>query len=167
MGIICTRDRERATAFYRDTLGLTFASEDNFAAVSYVGGVTLRVSSFHVPDVAAAVKTLREKGVTFNIYPSFQQDDLGILTLPGGTARVACFKDPDGNVLSVPGRTPPGPALRAQTEADEGVGRRPAGLPHNATQLLLEERDKLHPWIAPACPGRHGRRSRSYSQPRN
>jgi catechol 2,3-dioxygenase-like lactoylglutathione lyase family enzyme len=31
--IICTRDRPRATAFYRDTLGLTFAYEDNFAAV--------------------------------------------------------------------------------------------------------------------------------------
>jgi hypothetical protein len=39
--------------------------------------------------------------VTFNIYPSFNQDDLGILTLPGGTLRVAWFRDPDGNVLSV------------------------------------------------------------------
>ena len=112
--IICTRDRERATAFYRDTLGLTLTSEDKFAAVFNLGGVTLRVSfvadftphehtilGFHVPDVAAAVRALREKGVTFNIYPSFHQDELGILTLPGGTVRVAWFKDPDGNVLSV------------------------------------------------------------------
>ncbi len=40
--VICTRDRGRATAFYRDTLGLAFAHEDDFAAVFNVGGVTLR-----------------------------------------------------------------------------------------------------------------------------
>ena len=112
--IICTRDRARATAFYRDTLGLTAAYEDSFAAVLNIGGVTLRVSTvadftphehtilgFKVTDVEATVKALREKGITFNIYPGFGQDGLGILTLPGGTVRVAWFKDPDGNVLSV------------------------------------------------------------------
>src|SRR2546421_8870502 len=111
--IICTTDRVRATAFYRDTLGLTLAYEDSFAAVFNIGGVTLRVSTvpdftphehtilgFNVPDVEAAVKVLRENGVTFNIYPNFHHDELGILTLPGGTVRVAWFKDPDGNVLS-------------------------------------------------------------------
>ncbi len=112
--IICTRDRARAVAFYRDTLGLPVAYEDNFAAVFNIGGVTLRVSTvadftphehtilgFNVPDVAATVKALCEKGLTFNIYPGFRQDDLGILTAPGGAVRVAWFKDPDGNVLSV------------------------------------------------------------------
>ena len=112
--VICTRDRARATAFYRDTLGLTVAYEDSFAAVLNIGGVTLRISivadftphehtilGFNVPDVAPTVKALREKGVTFNIYPGFPQDELGNLTLPGGTVRVAWFKDPDGNVLSV------------------------------------------------------------------
>ena len=112
--IICTRDRTRATAFYRDTLGLTVAYEDNFAAVFNIGEITLRVSSvadftphehtilgFNVPDVATTVKALREKGVTFNIYQHFGQDELGILAVPGGTVRVAWFKDPDGNVLSV------------------------------------------------------------------
>ena len=112
--VICTRDRARATAFYRDTLGLALAYEDNFASVFNIGGVTLRVSvvadftphehtilGFQVPDVAATVKALREKGVTFNIYPRFQQDELGIWTAPGGTVRVAWLKDPDGNVLSV------------------------------------------------------------------
>ena len=111
--IICTRDRARATAFYRDTLGLTVAYEDSFAAVFNIGGVTLRVSTvadfmphehtilgFNVPDVEATVKALREKGMAF-IYPGFPQDEFGILTLPGGTLRVAWFKDPDGNVLSV------------------------------------------------------------------
>jgi len=112
--IICTRDRARATAFYRDTLGLTVAYEDNVAAVFNIGGVTLRVSivadftphehtivGFQVPDVSTTVKALRDKGVTFNIYQHFSQDELGILTVPGGTVRVAWFKDPDGNVLSV------------------------------------------------------------------
>jgi len=112
--IICTRDRARATAFYRDTLGLTMAYEDSFAAVLNLGGVTLRVSivadftphehtilGFTVPDVAATVKALREKGITFNTYQGVSQDELGIWTGPGGTVRVAWFKDPDGNVLSV------------------------------------------------------------------
>jgi catechol 2,3-dioxygenase-like lactoylglutathione lyase family enzyme len=112
--LVCTRDRARATAFYRDTLGLRLAYEDNFAAVFNLGGVTLRVSlvpdftphehtivGFSVPDVPATVKALREKSVTFHIYPRFRQDDLGIWTAPGGTVRVAWFKDPDGNVLSV------------------------------------------------------------------
>ncbi|MGC1483685.1 MAG: VOC family protein [Candidatus Acidiferrum sp.] len=112
--VICTRDRSRATAFYRATLGLSLAHEDNFAATFNIGGVTLRISvvadftphehtilGFNVPDVASAVKALREKGVSFNIYPRFLQDELGIWTAPGGTVRVAWFTDPDGNVLSV------------------------------------------------------------------
>jgi catechol 2,3-dioxygenase-like lactoylglutathione lyase family enzyme len=112
--VICTRDRALATAFYRDALGLTLAYEDKFAAVFNIGGVTLRVSvvadftahehtilGFTVPDVVATVKALRDTGLTFNIYPGFNQDELGIWTAPGGNVRVAWFKDPDGNVLSV------------------------------------------------------------------
>ena len=112
--VICTRDRARATKFYRDTLGLPLVSEYNFAAVFNVGGTALRVSTvadftphehtilgFTVPDVTAAVKALRENGVAFNVYEKFKQDELGILTIPGGAVKVAWFKDPDGNVLSV------------------------------------------------------------------
>lgn len=112
--IICTRDRARATAFYRDALGLTVAYEDNFATVFNLGGATLRVSTvadftphehtilgFQVQDVAATVKALRENGVIFNIYQGFRQDQIGVWTAPGGLVRVGWFKDPDGNVLSV------------------------------------------------------------------
>ena len=112
--VICTRDRARATKFYRDTLGLPLVSDDNFAAVFNVGGTALRVSTvadftphehtilgFTVPDVTAAVKALRENGVAFNVYEKFKQDELGILTIPGGAVKGAWFKDPDGNVLSV------------------------------------------------------------------
>jgi catechol 2,3-dioxygenase-like lactoylglutathione lyase family enzyme len=112
--IICTRDRSRATAFYRNTLGLSLSHEDNFAAVFNTAGVTLRLSvvadftphehtilGFHVPDLPATVKALHEKGVTFNLYSHFRQDDLGVWTAPGGSVQVAWFKDPDGNVLSL------------------------------------------------------------------
>jgi hypothetical protein len=81
--IVCTRDRGRATAFYHDTLGLPVAYEDSFAAVFNISGVTLRVSivadftphehtvlGFTVPDVAATVKALREKGVILLINTS-------------------------------------------------------------------------------------------------
>jgi len=54
-----------------------------------------------VTDVAATVKALREKGVIFNAYRHVRQDELGVWTAPGGAVRVAWFKDPDGNVLSV------------------------------------------------------------------
>jgi hypothetical protein len=100
--------------FYRETLGLEFAYEDKLAAVFNCGGITLRISAvtdfaphehtilgFKVADVAATVKALREKGVVFNIYEGFNQDQLGIVTLHGEAIRVAWLKDPDGNVLSV------------------------------------------------------------------
>jgi len=112
--VICTRNRDRATAFYRDTLGLAMAYEDHLAAVFNVGGITLRISTvadfsphkhtilgFSVLDVPLTVAALREKGVTFNIYRHVPQDELGILSVPGGNVRVAWFSDPDGNVLSV------------------------------------------------------------------
>jgi catechol 2,3-dioxygenase-like lactoylglutathione lyase family enzyme len=112
--VICTRDRDRATAFYRDTLGLAFAYEDVLAAVFNTGGVALRISTvadftphehtilgFSVADVAATVKSLTDNGLSFQRYSHIQQDELGICTLPGGTVRVAWFRDPDGNVLSV------------------------------------------------------------------
>ena len=86
--IICTSDSERATAFNRDTLGLSAACEDSFAGAFNMGGVDLRISivadftphehnilGFSVPDVAATVKALREKGITFNIYQGFSQDE--------------------------------------------------------------------------------------------
>lgn len=112
--VICTRDRNRATAFYRDTLGLSLSHEDRLAAVFNTGGITLRISTvadftphehtilgFCVSDVRSTVRALLEKGVKFNIHPRFPQDELGILTIPGGAVCVAWFNDPDGNVLSV------------------------------------------------------------------
>jgi catechol 2,3-dioxygenase-like lactoylglutathione lyase family enzyme len=112
--VICTRNCARAAAFYRDTLGLVLAYEDSLTKVFNIGGITLRISTvadftphehtilgFCVPDVRSTVRALREKGVVFNVYPQFHQDEFGILAVPGGTVLVAWFRDPDGNVLSV------------------------------------------------------------------
>jgi catechol 2,3-dioxygenase-like lactoylglutathione lyase family enzyme len=112
--IICTRDRERSAAFYRDVVGLEPAGEDRFATLFLTGGVSLRVSTvedfvahehtvlgFRVPDVEAAVRALSARGISFNRYEKFAQDDLGIFTMSEGKVRVAWFNDPDGNLLSV------------------------------------------------------------------
>jgi len=111
---IVTRDRELAKAFYAGVLGFPLISEDPFAAVFDLNGTTLRISTveqhqaqahtvlgWQVPDIVASVKALRSRGVVFNIYPQFEQDEFGIWTAPGGGARVAWFLDPDGNNLSL------------------------------------------------------------------
>ena len=112
--VVCTRNRPRAVTFYRDTLGLKQTSEDALAAAFDLGGTIMRLSmvaeftphehtilGFKVEDVAATVVWLRERGVLFNIYPQFEQDQFGILRVPGTAIRVAWFNDPDGNVLSL------------------------------------------------------------------
>lgn len=107
-------DVERAKAFYRDTLGLRLVSEElPFALVFDVNRIMLRLAvvkehpafpgtilGWEVPDVSAAVQVLMKAGVQFERYDFVKQDELGIWTTPTG-ARVAWFKDPDGNVLSV------------------------------------------------------------------
>lgn len=109
-----TRDPARAKAFYRDTLGLRLVSEDGFAVVFDANGVMLRVSTVRevaqaqytvlgwgVADIVAKVKELQKAGVTFERYSFLpDQDEMGVWTAPGGT-RVAWFKDPDGNILSL------------------------------------------------------------------
>ena len=113
IAFVHTCDRERAKAFYRDKLGLTLISEDPFAMAFDAHGIMLRVASvkaltaapytvlgWKVPDIAAAVTELQHAGVAFEHYEGLGQDELGIWTAPGG-AKVAWFKDPDGNTLSL------------------------------------------------------------------
>jgi catechol 2,3-dioxygenase-like lactoylglutathione lyase family enzyme len=100
--IMCTRDRARSAAFYRDVLGLELVREDKFAAVFGTGGVTLRVShvadftphghtilGFTVSDVAAAVRALNQQGLAFERFAHIPHDELGIWTAPGGKIQVA------------------------------------------------------------------------------
>jgi catechol 2,3-dioxygenase-like lactoylglutathione lyase family enzyme len=110
---VATSDTERAKEFYGEKLGLTLIEDDPYALVYAVGDTTLRIQKgqnftpqqftvlgWHVPDIESAVKQLKEKGVHFERYDGFGQDDLDIMTFPNG-AKVAWFKDPDGNVLSL------------------------------------------------------------------
>lgn len=109
-----TRDREKAKAFYRDTLGLTYVSSDEFAERFDMNGVSLRIVPIadHVPsphtvlgwdvdDITATAAAMKAKGISFEIYDGFGQDEIGIWSAPDGHAKIAWFLDPDGNNLSI------------------------------------------------------------------
>jgi catechol 2,3-dioxygenase-like lactoylglutathione lyase family enzyme len=106
-------DGEKARAFYEGTLGLKFVKDDGFALVFDANGIMIRAAKmkevkpvqftilgWEVSDIENAVRSLTAKGVHFEIFGFFKQDELGIWTAPTGD-KVAWFKDPDGNVLSV------------------------------------------------------------------
>ena len=110
---LLTRNPEAATGFYRDTLGLTFLRDDGFALVFDMNGVMLRISrvkdftpaqstvlGWECADIAVRLDELAARGVVFERFEGMGQDERGIATFPGGD-RVAWFKDPDGNVLSL------------------------------------------------------------------
>ncbi|HVV93285.1 MAG TPA: hypothetical protein VHD15_07695 [Hyphomicrobiales bacterium] len=114
MSFIVARDREAARAFYGGVLGLPTAGEDEFALVYDMNGTMLRISTvqdfaaqphtvlgWEVPDIVAAVTALKARGVAFTVYDGMGQDELGIWTPPGSTARIAWFLDPAGNNLSL------------------------------------------------------------------
>jgi catechol 2,3-dioxygenase-like lactoylglutathione lyase family enzyme len=108
-------DLDRSRAFYEGVLGLKVLSQDIFAVLAEAGGVKVRISKapvvipqpftvvgFDVEDIGAVAAGLTAKGVVFERYPFFgdAQDASGVWSAPGGT-KVAWFKDPDGNLLSV------------------------------------------------------------------
>jgi len=113
IAFVGTTDPRRAKAFYRDTLGLVLRSEVQFALEFDAHGTMLRVSTvqevaaaeytvlgWRVPNIVTAVRELQRAGVRFERYAGMGQDEHGIWKSPGG-ARIAWFKDPDGNTLSV------------------------------------------------------------------
>jgi len=109
-----TKDSEKARAFYEGVLGLRFVKDDGFAMVLDANGIMVRVSKvpppftpapftilgWQVSGIERMVAALQEKGVHFERFGFFKQDELGIWTAPTGD-KVAWFKDPDGNMLSV------------------------------------------------------------------
>jgi catechol 2,3-dioxygenase-like lactoylglutathione lyase family enzyme len=114
LGFILTADRSRSKVFYSDILGFPLLFEDPFGAVFDMAGLKVRLTDiadhvpmphtvlgWTVPDIRTVSLALQKKGVSFEIYPGFGQDDLGIWTSPDGMARINWFKDPDGNVLSL------------------------------------------------------------------
>jgi catechol 2,3-dioxygenase-like lactoylglutathione lyase family enzyme len=113
MGFLLTKDYDQARAFYEGKLGFKFVSLDQFALVIEAGKHMIRivkvetftplvstVLGWQVGDIEAMVDWLAKRGVEFDKYPFVQDKERGIWTAPDGS-KVAWFKDPDGNVLSV------------------------------------------------------------------
>lgn len=109
-------DLDKAQKFYRDTLGLKTTKYDEMGGMlelNLAGGrnimiypkedftpATYTILNFPVDDVDQMVIDLRDKGVTFEQYEGFNQDEKGIARGDEGPA-IAWFKDPAGNILSV------------------------------------------------------------------
>ncbi|HEY3769208.1 MAG TPA: VOC family protein [Candidatus Angelobacter sp.] len=107
------RDSQKSRPFYESVLGLRFVSDDPFALVMESNGIMVRlaktpnftpagftVMGWEISKIEEEAAALQKKGVTFEKFPGLQQEESGIWTAPGG-AKVAWFKDPDGNILSL------------------------------------------------------------------
>ena len=113
IGFVPSNDSKRSREFYEEKLGFKFVSDDQFALVMQAGKSMIRivkgakfkpaqytVMGWEVTDIVAIVKWLNERGVAFEKYPFVKDQESGIWTTPNGD-KVAWFKDPDGNVLSL------------------------------------------------------------------
>ena len=111
---VAVKDLGTAARFYEGTLGLTRAGgEEHEVIVFESGDTTINVyrSSFAgtnkataltwtVDDVEDEVRTLKSKGVKFEHYDLPDTRHEGDVHV-SGDIKVAWFKDPDGNILSV------------------------------------------------------------------
>jgi catechol 2,3-dioxygenase-like lactoylglutathione lyase family enzyme len=110
-------DLNAAKTFYGETLGLDVAEDPPGLLTLHLGGgtdvfvypkpdhtpATFTILNFPVDDIDQAVDELSSRGVRFERYEGFEQDDKGIAR-PGSEQQgppIAWFKDPAGNVLSV------------------------------------------------------------------
>jgi catechol 2,3-dioxygenase-like lactoylglutathione lyase family enzyme len=114
IAFVASNDTERAKPFYRDVLGLPLLEDTPFALVFDAAGITLRVQKtrghkpaphtvlgFDVRSIDDEIRTLTSRGVTFERFAGMEQDERGVWIPPDAAAKVAWFKDPDGNVLSL------------------------------------------------------------------
>ena len=113
VGFIPVTDLASARDFIVGTLGLTTTQDTPFAVVLQHGQTVIRltevaelrsqpftIAGWEVPDIRAVIDSLSSSDVAFHRYDGMLQDDRGIWTTPGGD-RVAWFRDPDGNTLSL------------------------------------------------------------------
>lgn len=113
IGFLFTKDYELAREFYEGKLGCEFLSQDQFALALKLGGHMIRivkmpsfeamratVLGWEVAELEAVSEWLKGRGVALEDYTFIQDKERGIWTTPDGS-KVAWFKDPDGNVLSV------------------------------------------------------------------
>jgi catechol 2,3-dioxygenase-like lactoylglutathione lyase family enzyme len=116
VAFVPTTDPPRSREFFETTLGLELVSEDAFALVFDAHGISLRVADvssiegfrpapftilgWTVRNIDSTVGELTRRGVRFEHFTGMNQDQAGIWTSPS-KARIAWFKDPEGNVLSL------------------------------------------------------------------
>lgn len=113
VGFLVTCDPASCRAFFVDRLGFREVGEDEHALVLEADGRMLRVQKartheprtytvlgWNVADIEATLERMVAAGVRFEAFGLPGQDARGIMTFPDG-ARVAWFKDPDGNILSI------------------------------------------------------------------
>ncbi|MGH8924848.1 MAG: VOC family protein [Acidimicrobiia bacterium] len=107
-------DLGAAEQFYGETLGIDITKgEMGDLVLNLAGGretfiyqkpdftpATYTILNFAVDDVDKAVDELTKKGVEFERYEGFDQDEKGIARGDMGPT-IAWFKDPAGNILSV------------------------------------------------------------------
>ncbi|MGH2566289.1 MAG: VOC family protein [Ginsengibacter sp.] len=107
-------DLQKAKQFYGETLGLEVKDNPMGIIELQVEGsanvmvypkpnhepATFTVLNFPVDDIDKAVDALISKGIVFEQYKELQTDTKGISRDPDGP-KIAWFKDPAGNILSV------------------------------------------------------------------
>jgi catechol 2,3-dioxygenase-like lactoylglutathione lyase family enzyme len=112
---IAVTDIGNAKEFYEGKLGLSNGEEQSDGGTTYTcGDGTLihvypspdnagksqaTLAAFRVSDIDGEVDELSGKGVGFEKYEGFDQDDKGVATM--GPDKVAWIKDPDGNTLGI------------------------------------------------------------------
>lgn len=113
IAFVPTTDPLRSRAFYEGILGLRFVKDDGFALVFDANGIMVRVAKgrdfkpaqytilgWEASDIETTLTEMADKGVRFEQFGLPGQDKIGIWTAPSGD-KVAWFKDPDGNILSI------------------------------------------------------------------
>jgi catechol 2,3-dioxygenase-like lactoylglutathione lyase family enzyme len=106
-------DLDRAREFYEGTLGLEVSGDGGLITLDLAGDrptlvypkpdftpATYTILNFPVEDIDAAVDQLAARGVTFERYDGFEQDEKGISRTDEGPP-IAWFTDPAGNILAV------------------------------------------------------------------
>jgi catechol 2,3-dioxygenase-like lactoylglutathione lyase family enzyme len=105
-------DLARARDFYGGTLGIRTSEEHGLMTLHLAGDrptlvypkpghtpADYTILNFSVDDIDAAVEELTRRGVVFERYDGFPQDEEGVMR--GEGPPIAWFRDPAGNVLSV------------------------------------------------------------------
>ena len=105
-------DVQKAREFYGETLGIRTSEQHGLLTLHLAGDrdtlvypkpdhtpASYTILNFPVDDIDAAVDQLTARGVRFERYDGFEQDEKGVFR--GGGPYIAWFKDPAGNVLSV------------------------------------------------------------------